>query len=374
MTSEQRREARYQRRKRKRDLKRMRRAYACGRLEDVFTFRSLYKTAKKAYRGVNWKSSTQIYRSNSVSELWDSKTKVLSGSYRSKGFVEFDILERGKKRHIRSVHISERIIQKCLCDYVLTPCFSPTLIYDNGASTSGKGIHFALNRLTCHLQRHYRKYGTEGYALLFDFSKYFDTASHVPIFEAIDRNVADEEVNRQTKYFIDQFGDFGLGLGSQISQLAALVLPNSLDHIIKEKLRIKGYARYMDDGYLLHPSKEYLETCLLVIEEECKKLGITLNKKKTRIVPIKRGFRFLKVKFTLTDTGKVVRKIDRKSVIRMGRKLKTFRRWYEEGKMTMEDIWASYQSWRGYVKHCDCWHTIRRMDAKYKELFEGGMT
>lgn len=374
MTSEQRREARYQRRKLKRDLKRQRRAYACGGLKEVFTFKTLYKTAKKAYKGVNWKSSTQLYKSLSVSELWDSKEKLLSGKYRSKGFVEFDILERGKKRHIRSVHISERVIQKCLCDFVLTPCFTPALIYDNGASTPGKGIHFALNRLTCHLQRYYRKYGTDGYALLFDFSKYFDTASHEPVFKEIDKRISDEKVRKQIKYFINQFGDYGLGLGSQISQLSALILPNNLDHLIKEQLHIRGYARYMDDGYLLHPSKEYLEYCLQIISEECEKLGIILNKKKTRIVPIKRGFRFLKVKFTLTDTGKVLRKIDRKTVIRMSRKLKTFQRWHKEEKMSIDDIWASYQSWRGYVKHCDCWHVIRRMDARYKELFEGGTT
>lgn len=40
------------------------------------------------------------------------------------------------------------------------------------------------------------------------------------------------------------------------------MLPNKLDHFIKEKLGIKGYARYMDDGYLIHPSKEYLKECL----------------------------------------------------------------------------------------------------------------
>lgn len=372
MTSEQRREARYIRRKKKRDLKRQLRAMTCGSLEDIFTFKTLYKTAKKAYKGVIWKSSTQLYRSLAIPEIWKSKEQLHNGSYHSKGFVEFDIVERGKKRHIRSVHLSERIVQKCLCDYAVTPCFSPSLIYDNGASTVNKGIHFVLNRLECHLHRHYRKYGTNGYALLFDFSKYFDTAEHKPIFEEIDRLIEDENVKRQIKYFINQFGENGLGLGSQISQLSALILPNRLDHTIKERLRIKGYARYMDDGYLLHPSKEYLEYCLETISSICDALGIKLNKKKTRIVPIKRGFRFLKVKFTLTDTGKVIRKIDRQSVIRMHRKLKTFLRWYKEGRMTMDDIWASYQSWRGYVKHCDCWHTIRRMDATYKELFEGG--
>lgn len=68
-------------------------------------------------------------------------------------------------RHIRSIHISERVVQRTLCDKVINPTLKPSFIYDNGASTENKGIDFALNRLSCHLQRHYRKYGREGYVL-----------------------------------------------------------------------------------------------------------------------------------------------------------------------------------------------------------------
>ena len=62
--------------------------------------------------------------------------------------------------------------------------------------------------------------------------------------------------------FIDDFGEVGLGLGSQISQVSALMYPNKLDHYIKEELRIQAYGRYMDDGYLVHESKEHLQHCL----------------------------------------------------------------------------------------------------------------
>lgn len=54
-------------------------------------------------------------------------------------------------RHIRSIHISERVVQRTLCDKVINPTLKPSFIYDNGASTENKGIDFALNRLSCHL-------------------------------------------------------------------------------------------------------------------------------------------------------------------------------------------------------------------------------
>lgn len=85
------------------------------------------------------------------------------------GIFAFDLMERGKLRHIRSVHIAERVVQRCLCDNALVPLFSAAFVYDNAASLKGKGIDFAMDRLTCHLQRYYRKHGTDGWALVFDF-------------------------------------------------------------------------------------------------------------------------------------------------------------------------------------------------------------
>lgn len=263
MNSKERHEARYQRRKAKREAKRLARSQACGDFEEIFSYENLYRSGHICARGVGWKSSTQSYRFNIATNTRKTQLELLNGRYKGRGFSEFDLVERGKKRHIRSVHISERVVQRTLCDKAITPVFAPGLIYDNGASLKDKGISFAVNRVVCHLQRHYRKHGNSGYVLTYDFSSYFDNADHRPVKRELERRLHDDRVRTLANQFLDAFGDVGYGLGSQISQIAAIMLPNRLDHVIKEELGIKGYGRYMDDGYLIHESKEYLETCLV---------------------------------------------------------------------------------------------------------------
>jgi len=62
-------------------------------------------------------------------------------------FKQITIKERGKDRKITPIHINDRVIQKVLCDYLLTPLFTPKLIYDNGASLPNKGVSFTRKRV-----------------------------------------------------------------------------------------------------------------------------------------------------------------------------------------------------------------------------------
>lgn len=369
MTSKERKEGRYQRRKADRLKNKYKRYYAHGIYDDVFTYDNLYNAYMKSKKGVMWKASTQRYKANALLNVFHDYELLTNRKYKSKGFYEFDIKERGKARHIKSVHISERIVQKCLCDQCITPMFSQSLIYDNGASLKGKGIDFSLNRLDAHLHRHYRKHGAEGYVLLFDFSKYFDNVSHQVLSNEIKKQPIDHELKALTNYFIAQFGKQGLGLGSQVSQINALLLPNTLDHFIKEKLQIKGYGRYMDDGYLIHHSKEYLKECLVEIKKICQKLGIILNEKKTQIVKLNRGFIFLKMRYNLTYNGKVIRRINKESIVRTRKKLKAFAVKYKNGEMLMSDIECSYESWKGHIKRSKSYNAKINMDLLYKQLF-----
>lgn len=370
MNSRERHEARYQRRKQRRAERRQQRTEQYDNYDKVFTFDNLYHSFKKCCLGVGWKASTQRYKANALQNVNDTFRLLKEGKYKSRGFYEFDIVERGKARHIKSVHISERVVQRCLCDYSLVPMFGNSFIYDNGACMAHKGIDFAVDRLVCHLQRHYRKHGTEGYALVFDFSRYFDNIQHEPLKQTVDKTFTDPRIAGLVKQFIDDFGEVGLGLGSQISQVSALMYPNRLDHYIKEVLRIKGYGRYMDDGYLIHESKEHLQMCLKEIRRICGELGIILNEKKTQIVKLSRGLNFLKRRFILTETGKVIIKPARKGITKMWRKLRTFKRWHDEGKMTMADIKTSCTSWKGHLKHCNAYGIIVRTDAMFDNLFK----
>ena len=369
MTSAERHEARYQRRVAKRQAKKLAQCPNANDYDKVFSYDNLYKAYKCCRRGVSWKASVQRYISQAPVNVYNTYVQLQQGIYKSPGFYEFDIYERGKKRHIRSTVIGERVVQRCLCDNSLVPLLGRTFIYDNGASMKNKGYDFAVNRITEHLRKHYRKYGNEGYILLFDFSKFFDNVSHELVKKIIRKEISDERILAITDHFIDMFGDIGLGLGSQISQVLSLASANSLDHYIKEILRIKMYGRYMDDGYLIHPSKEKLVECLHEIKRICDEFGITLNQKKTQIVKLSHGFTWLKIRFYLTDTGKVVKKIYKRSITKMRRKLKTLKRKYENGEMQFEDVQATWQTWQAYALKFNSWHTIQNMRELYYQLF-----
>ncbi|MGN1373192.1 MAG: hypothetical protein ACI4VK_03985, partial [Candidatus Coproplasma sp.] len=253
MTSKERKQRRFERRraKRKQRLIEFRKQY--DNFDLVFTFDNLWKSSKKCFKGVGWKASTQKFRNSSISNLAEIYLKLKKGKYKSKGFYCFKIIERGKLREIKSVHISERVVQRCLCDYALVPMFARTLIYDNGASIKGKGIDFSKNRIVHHIKRYYRRNGSnEGYALIADFSSYFDSILHERLEVDVRKLFTDERIIKLYLHFVQMFGQRGLGLGSQISQISAIQYSNLLDYAVKYRFRIEGYSRYNDDFYLIH--------------------------------------------------------------------------------------------------------------------------
>ena len=369
MTSLERKEARYHRRKEKREAKRRERVEN-NDFERVIDPDNLYKAAKAARRGVFWKSSTQRYWMNILRNVFQTSKALKEGKDIRRGFITFFIHERGKTRHIRSVHFSERVVQKSLCTNALIPHLLPGLIHDNGASVKNKGIHFAIKRLKTHLRRHFRKHGREGYVLLVDFRKYFDNIQHEPIKGIYNRAFGeDDRLVNLSLDFVYAFGEYGLGLGSEASQINAIVYGNQNDHYIKEVLRCKNYAHYMDDSYFICESKEHAQNILAAMLPRYEAMGIKVNPNKTAIVKLTRGFTFLKAHFSLTETGRIISRPNKKSITRQRRKLKKFKKFHTSGKMTMAEIRNAYMSWRGYIGNVNAYKTIRSMDRLYKNLF-----
>lgn len=314
--------------------------------DNVFSFSNLYKACKSCYKGVNWKTSTQKYRLHALCNVAKTFEQLHAGTYKSKGFYQFIVRERGKQRTIKSIHISERVVQKCLCDNCLVPILSKSLIYDNGACLKGKGLNFTTNRLKAHLQQYFRKYkGNQGYILTFDFSKFFESIPHEQLKVKVAKKIKDPRLLKLYYYFVDQFGDIGLGLGSQISQISALYYINDFDHYIKEKLHIRYYGRYMDDGYLIHPSKKYLKFCLNEILRLSKEMGLKINLKKTKISKLENGFMFLNRHWKLTIKSYIKTKPSHKTMARLRRKYKKLKTFAAD-----EDIRTFLSSVHGFLK------------------------
>ena len=370
MTSKERHEVRYQRRAARRRAKREQVCSLYDNYDNVFTISNLYQSYLQSRKNVGWKDSVQQYKANAIVNIHNTYKTMQARQFKSKGFYVFNLFERGKLRTIRSVSFKERVVQRCLCDYALTPILSRTFIYDNSASLKGKGINFAIERMTTHLHRFYRAYGANGYILQYDFSKYFDTISHDKVREIVYKHIKDPDLRQLTMSLVNDFGDIGLGLGSQVSQILSLAVASDIDHAMKEKHRAKFYGRYMDDGYIISHDKQFLKECYNTLESMCAEAGITLNTKKTHIVPISRGFTFLKIKFSLTASGKVVRRLSHDSSVRMRRKLKKLRKKVNDGKMEVRDVACSMQSWVGHTLNIDAYRTRQRMLRLFYSLYK----
>lgn len=335
---------------------------------------ALLKAAHGCAHGVRWKSSVQMFEINKLLWVCNLKHQIENGTYKSKGFKRFDIMERGKLRHIQSVHISERTVQKTLVNNVIKPVVLPRLILDNTASQKGKGTDFALKRLREHLRWHYARYGTEGGILTMDFHDYFGSIDHGRAIEMINRYIDDPKLQHYVRYFIDIFdGDKGLGLGSEISQVVAIFFPNCIDRLVKEDFSIHCYGRYNDDSYVISNSLELLEEIDQSITELAGLIGIEVNPKKTKITPFANGneFAFLKKRIYFSPTGKIVMQVSQKNIRARRQTIRMQREEYDAGRMPASSIWQSYQSWRGYAKKYNDSHIVHEMDLYFAKVMKG---
>ena len=366
MNSIERHQKRYERRKLKRDTAKAKRNEHHTFLK-VSSFGALRRSYYKAKKSVGWKASVQRYGINVLFNSYIYSNRIRNGENISRGFIEFDINERGKKRHIQSVHISERVVQKSLCDYGIVPVIEKSLIHDNGASQRGKGTHFASVGLIKDLREYYRKHGNKGYILLGDCSNFFGSLNHNVIEKNLNLFLTDKKLIDFTMGFINAF-DNGLGLGSQVNQICAVSYQNRIDHYIKETLKCKWYGRYMDDWYILCDSKAKLKEMFSEISLLYENLGIHLNKQKTYIAKISRKFQWLQDKYLVTEKGKVIRKANRKNTTRNRRKLKKLARLLDCGKIPYSSVRDFYASYRGYMKYKNGYTTKKNMDKLYNQL------
>lgn len=287
----------------------------------IYDMNHLYTSYKNSLKESNWKRSVQIYEKNGIYNLYKLHNRLINMTYEQRDFYEFTLHERGKVRRIKAMNIEDRIVQRSLSDYILTPIIKDYLIYDNAASLKRKGVDFCRKRLETHFHRYYRKYGREGYILKIDFSKFFDNLLHDYAKKILFDLVGDKQIHWLINGMIESFKqdvsymnddeyaqclistfnsldyeflsegkktgekymEKSVGIGSHISQLCGILYPTEMDNYCKIVRGLKFYGRYMDDTYILHPEKEYLQELLVYLDNLCRSIGLHINQKKTWI-------------------------------------------------------------------------------------------
>jgi len=334
-------------------------------------FGNLYKAHQSCRKGKRWKDSVAIYDIRGLECTLTIQELLTTGKYRLSPYNCFVINERGKKRDIKSIKYRDRVVQKSLMDNILTPTVTKTFIDTNCASLKGKGTDYALKKLRQHLQRQVRKKGTGGYILACDMKGYFDSIPHELLNTYYESIFEDKWLIGLIRHIHRSIpGGIGVPLGNQLSQLDALLALSPLDHIVKEQMHIEGYARYMDDFYLIHEDKEYLQECRKQIQAWVEERGMRMNPKKTKIVPMRQGIDFLGFHFFVTETGKVVQRLSQKSIKHHRQKLRKMKKQLDLGNCTFQVCKEAHNGWKAHAKRGDTYYLIRKMDALFAELFK----
>ncbi|MBO5568349.1 MAG: hypothetical protein J6J18_05220 [Oscillospiraceae bacterium] len=376
MTSEERREARYQRRKAKRQARRAARCAGLGPLDQVYSYRKMFRYGKKCCNGVRWKQSVQNFELHLFSGTARRRREVLDGTWRPKKCVHFMLRERGKIRPIDAPHIADRQVHKTECNEVLSPLYSPSMIQDNGASQKGKGLHWQFQRLRNQLHWHFRRYGRAGGILLMDLKNFFPGAPHAAIYQRHQRYILREDLRAIPDLVVScspcPRPGWGMPLGVEPSQQEMVALPSAVDNWIKCQKGVKCAGHYMDDYYVILPDIEALKDLAREMVRRFEAMGIRVNKRKTKIIPLTKPFRFCKSKFTLWESGKVTVNACRDGIKRARRKLKFFLREIKEGRRSPEDAAVYMQSQDAYYRKYNDHGRLLRLRRMYYAIFTGG--
>ena len=369
----------------------------------------LYDAFRASMKSSAWKREPQRFEADFLSEIVSLKDDLDDRTYTTSPRNVFVTHERGKARLIHGGRMRDRVVRHALCDNILNPTFGRYIIFNNCASQHGKGVDFARKLFERDLHNFWLERRTnDGYVCFVDFSKFYDNIRHDVVKDAVCKRV-DEHTGWLFSSIIDTFrvdvsymdeAEYStcidkkfnsieyyesvpdhlktgerfmaksVDIGDQISQSIGVYFPTPIDNYITIVRGHRRAGRYMDDIYIIHHDLEYLKETLKGVYEQAGRLGLYINEKKTHICKLSSKFTYLQMRYQLTDTGKVIRRVKPETVTRERRKLKKYKKLLDNKEASYDNIKQSYKSWMG--KYAPILSKKQRNNIKklYYELFK----
>ena len=338
--------------------------------EKVVDFHNMYRAFRRAKCGKGFKKSCAQFDAAALDGVHTLIRQLRTKEYRVSPYSEFKVYEP-KERIIQTTSFKDKVVQHCLCDNVIMPRLEKVFIYDNCAGQREKGTLFGLDRLSHQMQQFYERYGFNGYILKCDIRKFFYSISHEQLKDIVEYHFGyDPDILWLCNLYIDSTPGKGIPLGNQINQGFALLYLDGMDKLIKQELGIEFYGRYMDDFWLIHPSKEYLKWCLEVITAYLESLDLELNGK-TQIFPFKNGVSYLGFHTYILKSGQPIRKLKNQNKRNAQRKFLRMAKLVSTGALTNKKFEASFGAWKNHISHGNCQGLAAAMDQKMEEASNG---
>lgn len=338
-----------------------------GLFERVTAWPNLLLAARRAARGKRFKPNVSAFSFHLEAELLRLQIELRERTYRPGPYRTFIVREK-KPRLISAAPFRDRVVHHALCN-IIEPIFDRGFLFDSYACRKGKGTHAAVERASVYARR-YR------YVLKCDIEQYFPSIDHDILFGQIARRIWDDSVLWLVRRIIDGSnpqpeivryfpGDSlfapverrrGLPIGNHTSQFFANVYLDSLDHDVKETLRMPGYVRYVDDFLLFADDKGWLHEARAAIEARCEALRVRLHPRKCVLAPVTVGVSFLGYRIF-----PAFRRLDADNVRRFKRRLRRYRAAVEAGTLSLPKVTECVRSWVAHADHADTMRIRKRV-------------
>lgn len=229
------------------------------------------------------------------------------------------VITHPKPREVWAANFRDRIVHH-LVYRAIGPLFEKSFIHDSCACIKGRGALYGAQRMSMHLRSATQNWTKKAFVLKADVANFFGSIRQDLLFDMLQHRVQDEFL----LYLLEQLvfqdvragaiirGDprhlaavpphkslfraqpgVGLPIGNLSSQFFANVYLDSLDQMVKRRLGMRRYVRYVDDFVLVHESSSALTEAADVIREHLAGLGMQLAERKTSIFPADRGLDFV---------------------------------------------------------------------------------
>lgn len=221
---------------------------------------------------------------------------------------------------------------------IIEPYMAKGMYEYSCGSIPKRGIHYAQKRVKRWIRKD-RKHTK--YILQIDITKFYPSINHDVLKGMLRNKFKDKDLLWLLDIIIDSV-EKGLPIGNYTSQWLANFYLQEFDHIIKEKLKIKHYVRYMDDCILFGNNKKKLHKARREIQEYLNTIGLNLKHNWQVYKLDKRPLDFLGFKFHRTHV--TMRKRNSLRIRRRARKI------YKKKILNFKDS-SAMLSYLGWLQH-----------------------
>jgi len=278
---------------------------------NIGTLQTAYKDAKEnnGAPGIDGVSFDDIERGDLACFLEQLQYELVSGTYQPmRNRVKEIPKGKNQVRVLGIPSIRDRVVQGAL-KLILEPVFEADFQPGSYGYRPKRTAHAAVNRVAEAVVKNKTR------VIDLDLKAYFDNVRHDILLIKVAERVDDDRVMKLLKMILKACGKRGVPQGGVISPLLSNIYLNEVDKMLEKAKEVTRngrytyieYARFADDLVVLVDGFRKWEWLLKAafkrLREEFEKLGVQMNRDKTRIVDLTHdetfsflGFDFRRVK------------------------------------------------------------------------------